>query len=122
MMETLDVAAAIGNARQLAHWSEQSLEQAAVEEGNKADMRARLQILAAHADKLADALERFDETGRTNTSITLDNLKIRSRALEAETQTVQREWSVWMVRHGMKKPEEIFEFTDVRELVNTSFK
>ncbi len=122
LMETLDVASAIGNARHLAQWSEQSLERAAVEDGDKADMRARIQILAAHADKLADALDRFDETGRTNTSITLDNLKIRGRALEAETQTVQREWAVWTVRHGMKKPEEVFEFTDVRELVEAGRK
>jgi len=95
-----------------------SLDSAAnIPESDKADFRARAQILSAHADKLSDALDRFDETGNNNQSITLKNLKIRGRALEAETQTVLREWTVWQVRHGLKKPEEVFEYANVKQLI-----
>jgi hypothetical protein len=83
----------------------------------RADLIARARILDAHADKLSDALDRFDETGRTNTSITLNNLQIRAAALDAECLLVTREWNVWQVRHGRKDPADIFEFVDVRKLV-----
>jgi hypothetical protein len=116
LVETLDVAGTIGSARHLAHWSQVDVDAATnVSESEKADMRARAQILNAHADKLSDALARFDETGKTNRSITLENLKIRGRALEDETQTVLREWTVWQVRHGLKKPEEVFGYANVKQ-------
>ncbi len=121
LIETLDVAGTIGSARHLAHWSQVDVDAAAgVPESEKADMRARAQILAAHADRLSEALDRFDETGNTNTSITLENLKIRGRALNEEYLTVMREWTVWQVRHGLKKPEEVFEYADPRELVRNA--
>jgi hypothetical protein len=118
LIETLDVAGTIGSARHLAKWSQVDLGSATyIPESDKADIRARAQILNAHADKLSDALDRFDPSGDTNKSITLENLKVRGRALDAEYQTVYREWTVWQVRHGRKQPTDVFEYADVKDLI-----
>ncbi|MBX3358568.1 MAG: hypothetical protein KF745_09070 [Phycisphaeraceae bacterium] len=117
LMATLPVAGSIGVSRHLAHWVQVDVDAAPVPEAEKADIRARAQILAAHADSLCRSLDMFDETGRTNQSITVENLVIRARALDDEYEMVRREWCTWQVSRGLKKPEEVFEYADVRELI-----
>jgi hypothetical protein len=113
---TLPFAATTGNARQLATCIEQTLDGAKdVQESDKADLRARAQILAAHADKLSTAIDLYDPAGKQNPSITLNNLRARADALEAEYRAAWREWGVWMVSHNLKKPNEIFEIFDYDE-------
>lgn len=113
LMATLPVATTVGGAHLLAGCIEADLSaQTTIAEADKAELRARAAVLASHAEKLSTAIDMYDPAGKKNTSITLGNLKARGDALEAEYRTAFREWGIWQVRHGIKKPEEVFEVFD----------
>lgn len=116
LMATLPVAGTAGSAHRLAVCIVQDLDtQPGVPEADKADLRARADVLKAHAEKLASALDRYDPKGLKNPSITLGNLRARGDALEEEYRTAFREWGYWQVRHGLREPGEVFEVFDYSE-------
>jgi hypothetical protein len=117
----MDVAGAIGNARQLSQAVLTSLDNAPqIDEEHKADLRARAQILGAHADALNFGLERHEEAidkPAGGQGVSLPNLEVRTEALDDEYASVMREWLTWQVRHGYKKPNEVLEYTNTRKLL-----
>lgn len=119
LMATLPIAASCGNAHHLATWMIKDLDAAtSIPEEEKAMLRARGEVLRAHAEKLSAAVDLYDPAGKQNPSITLANLRARAKALEAEHRITFNEWGIWQVRHGLRKPEDVsllFEFDEAME-------
>lgn len=113
LMATLPAAMKTGSADQLATIIQQEMAASTqVPEAERADLLARAQVLKAHARSLGAAIDLYDPAGKKNPSITLANLNARAEALDIEYQTAFREWGIWQVRHGVKKPEEVFQVFD----------
>lgn len=119
MYDTLPVASSIGGARHLAHWLQEDLKaNTTVTDADKADLRARAQILAAQADSLDRGMESYD---RRDPGVSKRALEIRTAALDVEYRTLMREWMVWQVRHGLRPASEVGENADERQLQDASW-
>lgn len=117
LMDTLPVASAIGQARHLAYWMQEDLKSnTPVSDADKAELRARAQILDAQAGRLEKGMEQY---GRADPGVSKRNLMIRTEALEREHLAVMREWMVWQVRHGLRQPSDVRENVDVGRLLET---
>jgi len=113
LMATLPVAGSAGSAHSLALLiAEEMTTNTTVPEAERADMLARAQVLGAHALALGSAIELYDPAGKQNPSITLANLKARAQALELDYRIAANEWGIWHVRHGLKKPQDVFQVFD----------
>lgn len=115
LTETLSIAGTVGNAHQLALYMQQDLDAATnIADADKAELRARAQLLESHARTLKTSLDRYDPAGKQNPSISIGNLKARGEALDEEYRSAFREWGIWQVRHGLKAPEDVFLIFDHR--------
>jgi hypothetical protein len=115
LMATLPVAAICGNAAHLAECIELDIDSAAgVPEAEKSELRARAQVLEAHALRLRDAIERHDSAKGADQPVTLVNLETRAEALDEEYRTAFREWGIWQVRNGLRTPDDTVEIFNFR--------
>lgn len=118
MYDALPVASSIGGARHLAYWLQEDLKaNTTVTDAEKADLRARAQILAAQADSVDRGMEAYR---RSDPGVSKRALEIRTAALDVEYRTLMREWTVWQVRHGLRSASEVGEHADERQLLDAS--
>jgi hypothetical protein len=110
LVETLPFAASTGNAQHLAQCIRTDLVAATgIAEADKAELRARADVLEAHAVRLGEAVDQYT----TNSgSTTLENLRARTRALEEELRGTWRAWGYWQVQHGRRSADEVSEVFD----------
>lgn len=114
MIATLPIAATTGHAHHLATIVLADLAaDTTIADADKAMLRARAEVLRAHAERLSSAIEHFDPQGKANPSITLANLSARAGALNEEHRLAFREWGIWQVRHGLRSAEDIVEVFDI---------
>lgn len=113
MTREIEVAGTIGTASHLARCINQDLHSAAaVPDADKAELRARAEILEAHASQLRTSLDRYNPDDPAAKSITIENLQARAAALDAEFRSTYHEWTVWQVAHGVRRADETFQLFD----------
>ncbi len=78
-----------------------------VQDGDKSTLLARSEILARHAEDQLRRAEAFKPATTKAGESELRDLQARSAGLANERDTLEREWSVWQVKHGLKKPGEV---------------
>ncbi len=75
-------------------------------ENEKATLRARAAILAAHAREQAERVRTLAGVDDSQATYTILDLGARANGLDDERRQLEQEWSVWQVRHGLVKPEQ----------------
>ncbi len=111
VFDTMPAATTIGAARHLAHWLEKDLAaDTKISDADKADLRARAQILAAQAASLDDAAAAYE---RKDPGVSKRDLEHRTAALDEEYRVLMREWMVFQVRHGQRSASEVGEIEPV---------
>lgn len=106
----LEIASAVGSARDAAHWWSQDL---TVQTYPKADprelarLRARCDILRASADKLAERLDEQDMFAPGASDENLDDLAAWAREVDDQRIDLRRELAALQVSLGMRSPEDL---------------
>lgn len=73
---------------------------------DKATMQTRAVVLAQHAKEQADRVAAFKADGTAASTMALRDLQDRDAGLREELRSVEREWTVWQVQHGLRKPQD----------------
>jgi len=69
-------------------------------------MQTRAVVLAQHAKEQAELVAAFTADGSAASKRSFRDLQDRDAGLREELRSVEREWAVWQVQHGLRKPQD----------------
>ena len=73
---------------------------------DKATMQTRAVVLAQHAKVQAELVAAFKADGSEASKRSFRDLQDRDAGLREELRSVEREWAVWQVQHGLRKQQD----------------
>jgi len=73
---------------------------------DKATMQTRAVVLAQHAKEQAELVAAFTADGSAASKRSFRDLQDRDAGLREELRSVEREWAVWQVQHGLRKQQD----------------
>ena len=73
---------------------------------DKATMQTRAVVLAQHAKEQAELVAAFKADGSAASKRSFRDLQDRDAGLREELRSVERDWAVWQVQHGLRKSQD----------------